>query len=338
MSTVLEKGSLVLVTGANGFLGSHIVDQFLSEGYKVRGTVRSSEKNAWLQEYFDKKYGSGLLELAQVEDFTKEGCFDDAVKGVKAFVHVASDLSFKPDPNLIVTPAIKSTQHALSAAAEEPGIRAFVLTSSSTAATAPKPNTKFHISRDLWNEDDISKAWAPPPYEPERAWAVYGASKAQSEQAAWEFMKEKKPHFILNTVLPNANFGNILDSKHQDGSTAAWIKAIFGPSWEKIQKVPAQYYVHPSDTAKLHVAAATDSSVKNERIFAFAEPYNWNQVLDLCRKLRPQATVPENIDNDDKDLSTVDNELAKKILKDRFGQDGFLPLEKGIKDNLDSFM
>lgn len=48
-----------------------------------------------------------------------------------------------------------------------------------------------------------------PRSEPERAWAVYGASKAQSEQAAWEFMKEKKPHFILNTVLPNANFGNV---------------------------------------------------------------------------------------------------------------------------------
>jgi nucleoside-diphosphate-sugar epimerase len=83
--------------------------------------------------------------------------------GVTAFVHVASDLSFKPDPNIIVTSAIKSTQNALKAAISEAGIRSFVLTSSSTAATAPKPDVKFHITADTWNTADIEKAWAPPP-------------------------------------------------------------------------------------------------------------------------------------------------------------------------------
>lgn len=73
-----------MVTGANGFLGSHIVDQFLAEGYKVRGTVRNLDKNKWLQEYFDKKYDPGLLELVKVEDFTNEHCFDGAVKGEQA--------------------------------------------------------------------------------------------------------------------------------------------------------------------------------------------------------------------------------------------------------------
>jgi hypothetical protein len=86
------------------------------------------------------------------------------------------------------------------------------------------------------------------------------------------------------------------------------------------------------------VAAATDSTIKNERIFAFAEPYTWNQVLDICRRARPDANVPSNLDSDDKDVSTVDNELAKRILKERFGQDGFLSLGKGVTDALDSFM
>lgn len=86
------------------------------------------------------------------------------------------------------------------------------------------------------------------------------------------------------------------------------------------------------------MAAATDSSIKDERIFAFAEPYNWNQVLDICRKARPEVDVPSKLDNNDKDISTVDNELARQILKDRFRQDGFLPLERGVSDALDSFM
>lgn len=47
------------------------------------------------------------------------------------------------------------------------------------------------------------------PSESERAWAVYGASKAQAEQAAWDFMKEQRPHFVFNSILPNANFGPV---------------------------------------------------------------------------------------------------------------------------------
>lgn len=78
----VPKGSTVLVTGANGLLGSHIVDQFLEYGYKVRGTVRDTEKNAWLQALFDKKYGKGNFELFKVADLTAEGAFDEAVKGV----------------------------------------------------------------------------------------------------------------------------------------------------------------------------------------------------------------------------------------------------------------
>lgn len=101
---------------------------------------------------------------------------------------------------------------------------------------------------------------------------------------------------------------------------------------------PVEYYVHPSDTAKLHVAAASDPSIQNERLFAFSEPYNWNQVLELCRKFRPDASTPSNLDNNDKDLSTVDNQAAIDILRTRYGQNGFLPLEKGIRDTLDSFM
>lgn len=54
--------------------------------------------------------------------------------------------------------------------------------------------------------------------EPERAWAVYGASKAQSEQAAWKFMDEKKPHFVFNSILPNANFGPVNAISLPEGS------------------------------------------------------------------------------------------------------------------------
>ncbi|KFZ05872.1 hypothetical protein V501_07943 [Pseudogymnoascus sp. VKM F-4519 (FW-2642)] len=80
-NAVIPKGSLVLVTGANGLLGSHVAKQFLEYGYKVRGTVRDTTKSSWMLELFQKDYGKDSFELIQVDDLAAKGAFDEAVKG-----------------------------------------------------------------------------------------------------------------------------------------------------------------------------------------------------------------------------------------------------------------
>jgi nucleoside-diphosphate-sugar epimerase len=77
----LPPGSLVLITGVNGYIGSHVVNQTLLAGFRVRGTVRDVKKNAWLQDLFDKTYGKGKFELVEIKDFTAEGIFDKVLKG-----------------------------------------------------------------------------------------------------------------------------------------------------------------------------------------------------------------------------------------------------------------
>ena len=42
------KGATALVTGANGFIGSHLVDQLLASGCTVHGLVRESSSLKWL--------------------------------------------------------------------------------------------------------------------------------------------------------------------------------------------------------------------------------------------------------------------------------------------------
>ena len=51
MSSALQAGDLVCVTGANGFIASHLIRDLLQAGYRVRGTVRDPsnvEKTAHL--------------------------------------------------------------------------------------------------------------------------------------------------------------------------------------------------------------------------------------------------------------------------------------------------
>lgn len=81
-TTTIPKGSTVLVTGANGYLGMHVADQLLLDGYKVHGTVRDAGKVEWLKEYFDEKYGKGKFGVSVVQDLAVEGAFDELIKGV----------------------------------------------------------------------------------------------------------------------------------------------------------------------------------------------------------------------------------------------------------------
>jgi uncharacterized protein YbjT (DUF2867 family) len=76
----LPIGCTILVTGANSYVGTHIIDQLLKLDYKIRGTVRSVEKASWMAKLF-AKYGRDALELVQVTDISVRGAFDEAMEG-----------------------------------------------------------------------------------------------------------------------------------------------------------------------------------------------------------------------------------------------------------------
>jgi nucleoside-diphosphate-sugar epimerase len=77
----MEKGDLVLITGVNGYIASHIANEAVAAGYRVRGTVRDTGKAQWMQTYFDKHYGAGKFELVVADSFEKEGALDGVIDG-----------------------------------------------------------------------------------------------------------------------------------------------------------------------------------------------------------------------------------------------------------------
>jgi len=331
----IPRGSLVVVTGANGDIASHIGDQLLQAGYRVRGTVRNATRGGRIVEFFEKKHGPGKIELVEVPEMAEPRAFDEAMKGASGFIHTATPVMVSYDPNEGIPTVVDGTLNALKAAAGEPSIKRVVLTSSSTAAASPKPNVEFVIDENTWNEETIKAAWAPPPYEGEqRKLDVYSASKTQGEQAAWKWVKENKPGFVLDAVLPNWNMGLVLSPEKQGTpSTVGWIKALWNEfqGQEKLTFNPPQYYVNVQNTARVHVGALIFPDVSGERLFDFAYPFNWNDLLAEFRKLYPNHHFMNDIPDLGRDLSTVSNGRAEEIVK-RFGRPGWTNPTDTIRD------
>ena len=117
----------VSVTGANGFLGSHIVEELLHRGHEVTALVGADIDNHLLSGMPVEVRGFDLRDRASVRS---------ALDGAEAIIHSAACYAFwKPDPREIYRVNVDGTRHVLDAA-RELGVRKVVYTSS-TATLSP---------------------------------------------------------------------------------------------------------------------------------------------------------------------------------------------------------
>ncbi|WQF76840.1 Putative NAD(P)-binding domain superfamily [Colletotrichum destructivum] len=245
-AAVILPGSTILVTRAN---------------------VRDKERCQHIQDFFDQKYGTeGQFELFEVPNLTKQGAFDDAVKGCAGFVHLAVDNGFSPDPTVVVDGSVALTLRALEAAASKPGLRRFVLTSSYITACQYCMNEVYDVTQASWNNAYVEKAWAPPPYSGNRSLYVYSAAKVQCKQAMWRFVKEQAPSFVANAVLPDFVTGpSMPHNKPNVGPMSFALKALWdgGKAWKFLGP---QWMVDAEDASLLHVGALLHPGYQGERI------------------------------------------------------------------------
>ncbi|KAL4885430.1 hypothetical protein BJY04DRAFT_179708 [Aspergillus karnatakaensis] len=334
--TIVPPGGLVLVTGVTGFIGSYIANGLLELGYKVRGTVRSSEKAAWITKALAKRNPSGNFEAVIVPDQNAAGVWETVLKDVNGIAHVAGDVSFGPDPTKVITPTVEALRRLLDAANKEQSVKRFVFTSSDQAASNRSTTKEIPINEDTWNDEAIEAAWKPPPYEAERGWDVYSALKAQVEQEMWRFSREENPRFVVNSVLPTYTIGTIFDEQ-QAGSTAKWLLDFYkDPSKDGFMRgFGASYYGYVGDVALLHIGALIHEEVKNKRLLAFAGRFNFNSWLEVFRKQDPSKPWPEDDPTQGLDTRKVNGETELAILK-RLGKDGWTSFEDSVLKVLES--
>ncbi|HDN81033.1 MAG TPA: NAD-dependent epimerase/dehydratase family protein [Chloroflexi bacterium] len=117
------QGMKILVTGATGFIGSHLVERLLTEGYQVRGMTRSPEKARLLQ-------AKGVEPV--IADLRDYGAVREAVRGATLVFHLGAIMSDWGPWRLFYEVNVGGTRNVLKAAYEE-GVQRVVYTSSIAA-------------------------------------------------------------------------------------------------------------------------------------------------------------------------------------------------------------
>ncbi|EXJ77340.1 hypothetical protein A1O3_09566 [Capronia epimyces CBS 606.96] len=329
----ISPGGWVLVTGANGYIASHVVDILLDQGYNVRGTVRNEK--LWLNRYFETKYGKGGFQTFILPDLEDQSAFDKAVNGVSGVVHIATDVSFSTDVHAVVAKVVAGTVNVLQSAAKEPSVKSVVLTSSSSAALIPVPNQEgVVVDQNTWNDAAVKAAYSGAAPAEQLPFLSYAASKTEGEHAFWDWVKTNNPSFAVNSVLPNMAMGPI-PSPEMYGSTMGFIRELLeGKTDKNIDMFPPQWYIDVRDIARVHVAALLDPTVQSERLFAFAGPFNWNDIIRILKKLRPGNTnIPAAPENEGRDLSDVwkASKRAEELIRSFFGVKGWISLEESLE-------
>ena len=205
------EGRLVCVTGAGGYIGTHIVRELLERGYRVRATVRDAHD--------DKKTGHlgslvddpTRLEIVSA-DLLKPRSYDSAIAGCERVVHAAAAvrIAAKNPQREIVEPTVRGTRNVLESVRRAGSVARVVMTSSVAAIEDWSMPVGHAYTEADWNNHANIKT------------APYALAKTLAERAAWEFQSAlpEPERFELTVINPVFVYGPIYAPVHARSSPA----------------------------------------------------------------------------------------------------------------------
>ena len=267
----------VLVTGATGFIGQHVILQLLQKGYSVRGTMRSLAKADAVRETLAAHTDAvDRLEFAEL-DLTSDAGWAEAMEGVTYVQHIASPfpIAEPKDPDELVIPARDGALRALRFA-RDAGVRRVVLTSSYAAIGYGHPLGR-HTSFDetLWSAQEMVEDHT-----------AYTLSKTVAERAAWDFLATEGGTMELSVVNPVLVLGPMLG--RDDSSSLEVIRRIMAGEIPGFPEIGFGI-VDVRDVASLHVTAMERAEAAGERFLAIADYKSFREMGDIIREALPDA-------------------------------------------------
>ncbi len=245
-----------LITGATGFLGSHIAEALLKKNFSVKCLVRNPKKLKWLE---------GLSVEIVCGDCSDKKSLESSVEDVDYVFHSAGLIRAVCSDELYLT-NVRGTKNLVEAVFEKnPNIKRFVYISSQ-AASGP--------ARDIRQKTEGETA---------NSISHYGFSKFLGELEVLKF-REKLPLTILR---PPAIYG-----PRDDGIFVLFNYAKKGflplPSDEKFINIS---YV--SDVVDGIISAALSEKTKSQTYFIGADKiFSWRDLCEVLKKnVNPKARI-----------------------------------------------
>ncbi|KAF7362963.1 Epimerase domain-containing protein [Mycena venus] len=331
------SSELVFVTGASGFLGSHVMLQLLEKGHRVRAAARGAKADHLRSSY--ATYGD-RLEVVKITDIAHDK-FPEALAGVDGIIHIASPLPGRADPAEILAndfhrqAAVEGTLNVV-VQGEKAGVKRMVVTSS--IATVINPNNTF-TDQD-WNPVTREEALTGG-----NEMETYSASKTFAEMALWEWA-DKHPHVEVTTLNPTFFYGPFTPHfplPAPDFGAISTNLLVYNLLFK--DGVPPYHarYIDVRDVAKAHILALNSRStaeVGRKRI-VFSSPHGWpwQKTLDFIAERRPAlrerfiAATPEDTAPDvlPMDFKRVEEVLGMKTAD-------FYPIEETMLETFDALI
>ncbi len=275
-----NEDGVVLVTGASGYIGSHIVANLLSKGRVVRGTVRDSsdpERIGHLREM--EVAEGGELEIVEMDLLNGESVHS-AVSGCRSVIHTAAVvvLKSKRPQEKIVDPSVIGTKNVLDAIDASGTVEHLVHTSSTAAIRPQKWSDGQTLTTESW-ADDATLENNP-----------YGLAKFSSERIVreWHAKKDESgPRMV--TINPCVVLGPPLSKRHLDGSPSFVMTLLK-------REIPAVVPMHISivdvrDVAEAHVRALTKGDNAGRYLVVSGQMW-FKDIAKSLKKANPDLRIP----------------------------------------------
>eukprot|EP00056_Hartaetosiga_gracilis_P021770 m.26277 g.26277 ORF g.26277 m.26277 type:complete len:596 (+) comp9256_c0_seq1:25-1812(+) len=282
---------VAVVTGASGYLASHLVQILLVEGYTVRGTVRDPSNMTKVAHLLAMEGADERLELVKA-NLLDAASMEAAVEGADVVFHTASPFyNTATTRDELTKPAIDGTLSVLRGCKKH-DIKEVVLTSS-TASIFAKASEKGHV----WTEED----WSDDVMLTEKG-IHYPLSKTLAERAAWEFVEKEFPEMRLVTMNPTLIIGPMLQSSMNTST-----EVLFDMFNGRRTVIPSKYctLVDVRDVALAHLLAYTNKEATG-RFMLVAGSFKWEETIGGARDALPEqyaSLLTKEVGTESTDLS-----------------------------------
>jgi dihydroflavonol-4-reductase len=266
-----ENNVLVTVTGASGFIALHCVRELLRDGYRVRGTLRSLDKEPAVRAAL-APHAEATSRLSFVAaNLLEDAGWPAAVEGARYVLHVASPVPAAPPANEeeLIRPAVDGTLRVLRAA-KAAGVSRAVMTSSISAVVYNEKGERGErLDESDWSDLNPSMR-------------AYEKSKTLAERAAWDFVQVLSGHPPMELVAINPTFVLGPSLLGVENASNELIRKLLH---REMPGLPRLYLpiVDVRDVVKAHVSAMTAPEAAGKRFILYGEECSY---AELAQRLK----------------------------------------------------